>query len=201
MFRIIIILIILAGTPSLLMAQSEFVENGENAIGLCGSYSKGAWGTHIGGLDLGFSIGGRFDFGFLVQVEFHNDNSWLGSNKNNVGQGFYIDGFPVKQKDGRMPLSIAIGVGYITDDSRSSQFASVALMRYFRLSKNIRIQPIVSGSYIGDDNDEGAGVFQVSLPISARSKNGFTIFAGPVFISHEDYRVIGISMGMQMKLH
>jgi hypothetical protein len=194
MFRIIVVLIILTGIPGLLMAQSEFVDDKEGAVGISSSFTEGPLRYNLCKLDLGISINGRFDLGV-------SGETILNSEKNNAGFGFYLDAFALKQKNEGMPFSASIGLGTMYYDQYSTQFVAVSIMRYFSLSKVVRIQYIMAASLAMTDFEESEAVYQFSLPISMRFDNGLIIFISPhnVITEYDDY--VGISLGLLMKLH
>ena len=80
-------------------------------------------------------------------------------------------------------------------------------MKYFSLSKTIRVQPILTASLAVLDStawgrkDESEIVDRFSLPISVRLNNGLITFISPTIISTEERGYVGLSLGLIMKMH
>ncbi len=200
MFRTIVILIILTGIPDLSMAQSEFVDDKEGAVGISSLFTEGPHSLNLCRLNLGVSISGRIDLSISGETV-------LNSPENNAGFGYYLAVFPIKQQNGATPLSAAVGLGTLYYDKYRTRFIAVSVMKYFSLSKTIRVQPILTASLTVLDStawgkrDESEIVDQFSLPVSARFNNGLIIFISPTIVSTEERGYLGLSLGILIKLH
>ena len=102
------LLIILSITPGL-FAQSEFVEKGESATGLFGSYQTGAGFDGIA-LSLGFTLDGMSDCG-ISYGKYNGGDATV--------YGVYADALLVKSRYKERPVSLAVGGSFQIERYRS----------------------------------------------------------------------------------
>lgn len=156
MKKIILSILLCIGITASALAQSSFLEKGQNGFGISGGYSSN---KDLSGFtwSAGLSSSGVFDLGISVG-RFGFDNQPPGRGLRATTITPYASYFAIKQ-DEQMLVSIAVNVSYqkqtysnktIRDFDMSGNYFSIgaSLYRIFEASKEMNIQPGIGFTYI-----------------------------------------------------
>lgn len=182
--KIILSILLCFGITASALAQSSFLEKGQNGFGISGGYSTNkdlsgfSWGA-------GFSFSGVFDLGISVG-RFGFDQQPPGRDLHATTISPYASYFAIKQ-DEQMPVSFAVTVSYerqtysdktLRNYDMSGNFFSIgaSLYRMYEASKDVNIQPGIGFTYI-------TGALKVT-DISQPVENTAVFTLGLQFIFH-----------------
>ncbi len=170
-------------------AQSEFLEYGKSGFG----FSLAPVGVSPDGSGFLFNAGFSFSGVFDMNMQMVTVSSGRSSSDQFTISGAY---YPLKQGRANMSFSLAIGAGYMSDDRDSAPVISVALIERIDISKNLSLQPMITGSYIAKTYGSGTGGFGLSLYYSTPKFIYFITPMGVAGTAEGSDGYYGVAIGM-----
>lgn len=216
MKKIALLIILGFGILTSTKAQSVFLDQYQNGVGVIGGFSTNKDATGFSG-SFGYSFSGVFDLGLSVG-RFGSKELLLGEKSNTTVISPFISYLIVKQNE-QTPVSFSLNASYqreifsnklLSDnnwDMNANLFTiGASLSSMFYVSESMKIMPSIGfryftgelkleGLFVSETESISSTVFTIGLPLVFQTSQNNTFVATPSLGLGENNTTFGLSLG------